>query len=134
MRLKLHKLQETDSKTQELKQQKADGYKKIDEILHHWSLPFVSKAIWTKLISRHYDNLLADHIGIKKTCNFLAWKHYWPTLCHNVEAYLKGFDVCLASKAVQNKPYNDLQLLSIPMHQGKDLLIDFVTGLPISIN
>ena len=134
MRLRLQALQETNSEARELRQQKADGYEKIDYILHHHGLPFVPKAICTELISRHHDDFLAGHFGIKKTCKLLAQKYYWPTLRHNVEAYVKGCDVCLASKAVCHKPYVDLQLLPVPMHQWKDLLMDFVTGLPVSID
>ena len=53
-------------------------------------------------------------------------------LCHDVEGYLKGYNVCLALKAVRHKLYGDLQSLLIPTHRWKDLLIDFVTGLLIS--
>ena len=45
MRIKLEELQETDHKAQELRQQKAKGYEKIDEILYHQGLSFVPKAI-----------------------------------------------------------------------------------------
>ena len=117
MRLRLQELQETNSKTQELRQQKANGYEKIDNIFHHQGLPFIPKAIQTKLISRHHDNRLASHFGIEKICKLLAQKYYWPTLRHNVKAYVKSCNVCLASKAVRHKPYGDLQLLPIPMHQ-----------------
>ena len=95
---------------------------------------FIPKTIWTELINRHHDNLLAGHFGIEKTYKLLAQKYYWPTFRHNVKAYLKGCDVCLASKTVRHKLYGDLQFWPISMHQWKDLSIDFVTGLPISIN
>ena len=134
MRLRLQELQETDSKAQELRQQKANSYEKINDILHHQSLPFVPKAIRTELISRHHNDPLAGHFGIEKTRELLARKYYWPTLRHDVEAYVKGCDVCLASKAVRHKPYSDLQLLPVPTHQWKDLSMDFMTGLPVSIN
>ena len=116
MRLRLQELQETNSEAQELRQQKADGYEEIDDILHHQGLPFVPEAIRTELISRHHDDLLAGHFGIEKTCKLLARKYYWPTLRHDVKAYVKGCDVCLASKAVRYKPYSNLQLLPIPTH------------------
>ena len=35
MRLRLQQLQKDNSKAQELRQQKADGYKEINEIFHH---------------------------------------------------------------------------------------------------
>ena len=68
---------------------------------------------------------------MKKTRELLAQKYYWPTLCHDIEDYVKGCDVCLASKAVQHKPYDDLQSLPILTHHWKDLSMDFVTGLPV---
>ena len=97
-------------------------------------LLFIPKAIWTELINRHHNNSLAGHFGIKKTCKLVAQKYYWPTFHHNVEAYVKGCDICLALKVVRHKPYGDLQLLPVPTHQLKDLSMDFVIGLPISID
>ena len=92
------------------------------------------KAIWTKLINRHHNDFLAGHFGIEKTHELLVQKYFWPLLWHDVEAYVKGCDIYLVLKAVRHKPYNNLQSLPIPTHQWKDLSIDFVTGLPISIN
>ena len=92
------------------------------------------ESIWMKLISRHHNNPLVVHFGIEKTCELLARKYYWPTLRHDVEAYVKGCNVCLALKAVRHKPYSDLQFLPVPTYQWKDLSMDFVTGLPISTN
>ena len=45
---------------------------------------------------------------------------------------MKGWNVYLVSKAVQHKPYGNLQSLSVSTHHWKDLSINFVTGLPIS--
>ena len=52
-------------------------------------------------------------------------------LRRDVDDYVKECDICLASKAVQHKPYGNLQSLPIPTHRWNDLIIDFVTGLPI---
>ena len=103
-------------------------------MLHHQGLSFVPKSIWIELISYHQKNLLIGHFGIKKTYKLLARKYYWPTLRHNVEAYIKGCDMYLVLKAMRYKPYSDLQSLPVPIHWWKDLSIDFVTGLPILTN
>ena len=52
-------------------------------------------------------------------------------LCHDVEDYVKGCDVYLTSKAVQHKPYGDLQSLPVSTYRWKDLSMDFVSGLPV---
>ena len=84
------------------------------------------------MISHHHDDLLAGHFGINKIRELVDRKYYWPSLRKDVENYVRGCDVCLASKVVRHKPYGDLQSLPIPTHQWKDLSMDFVTGLPLS--
>ena len=101
-------------------------------MLHYQGLPYVPKVIRSELINRHYDNPLAGHFGIKKTCKLVVKKYYWPTLRQDVKTYVKRCDVCLASRAVRHKPYGDLQLLPVPTQPWKDLSMDFITSLPIS--
>ena len=134
MRLRLQELQETDLEVQELRQQSQKRYEEVDELFYHQILPFVPKAIQMELISRYYDNLSAGNFGIEKTYKLLARKYHWPTLRHNIKAYIKGFDVCLTLKAVKHKLYSDFQSLPIPTYEWKDLLMDFVIDLPISTN
>ena len=135
MRLRLYKLQAEDEQTRKLKadqQLGQQGWDNIDGVLHHQGLPYVPEIIRTELISRHHDNSLAGHFGIEKTRELIARKYYWPTLRRDVNDYIRGCDICLASKAVRHKPYGDLQSLPIPIYCWKDLSMDFVTGLPIS--
>ena len=133
MRLRLLELQESDNEARKIR---AEGlkndYEEVDGVLHHQGLPFVPEAIRTELISRHHDDPLAGHFGIDKTKDLVGRKYYWPSLQKDIEAYVKGCDVCLGSKAVRHKPYGDLQSLPVPTHRWKDLSMDFVTGLPIS--
>ena len=134
MRFRLLELQMTDSEAQELKQQGEKSYEEVNKVLHHQSFFFVLKAIRIELISCYHNDPLASHFSIKKTCKLLARKYYWSTLRHNIEAYVKGYDVCLAFKAVCYKPYSDLQSLPVPTHRRKNLSMDFLTGLTVSIN
>ena len=77
---------------------------------------------------------MVGHFGIKKTQELIARKNNWPTLPHNVKAYVKGCDLCLASKTVRHKLYSNIQFLPVPTHYWKDLSMDFITGLSISTN
>ena len=101
-------------------------------MLQYQGLPYVLEIIRSKVISRHHDDPLAEHFGIDKTRELVGRKYYWPSLRKDVESYVQGCDVYLASKAVRHKPYGDLQSLLVPTHRWKNLSIDFVTGLPLS--
>ncbi len=101
-------------------------------MFHYQGLLYVPKVIRSELISKHHDNLFVGHFDIEKTQELIARKYYWPTLRQDIEAYVKGCNVYLTSKAVCHKPYKDLQSLPVPTHRWKDLSMDFVTSLPIS--
>ena len=133
MRLRLLELQESDDEARKIRAEGLkNNYEEVDGVLHHQGLPFVPETIRTELISRHHDDPLARHFGIDKTKDLVGRKYYWPSLRKDIEAYVKGCDICLGSKAVRHKPYGDLQFLLVPTHRWKDLSMDFVTGLPIS--
>ena len=136
MRLRLSELQESDPKGSELKSKDelSDSWEDTDGVLYHQGLPFIPEVIWTKLISQHHNDLLVEHFGINKTKDLIGKKYYWPSLQNDIEAYIKGCDVRLGSKAVRQKPYSNLQSLLVPTYRWKDLSIDFVTRLPISTN
>ena len=84
------------------------------------------------MINCYRNDLFAGYFGIDKTKELVGRKYYWPSLRKDVKSYVRGCDVCLASKTVRHKPYGDLQSLPIPTHRWKDLSMDFVTGLPLS--
>ncbi len=65
----------------------------------------------------HHDDLLAGHFGIDKIRELIARKYYWPTFRRDIEAYVTGCDICLASKSVRHKPYGNLQSLPVPIHE-----------------
>ena len=135
MRMRLPELQDDDKEAMMLRSERLpESWENIEQVLHYQDLLYIPKVIRSELISRHNDDFLAGYFGIEKTRKLVAKKYYWPMLRQDVEAYVKGYDVYLASKAVCYKPYGDLQLLPIPTHRWKDLSIDFITGLPISVD
>ena len=109
MRLRLLDLQGDNNQARKL--QAADlpqGWEDIEGVLQYGGLPYIPEIIWLELINWHHDDPLAGHFGIDKTQELIARKYYWPMLFRDIEAYVKGCNVCLAFKAVCHKPYRNL--------------------------
>ena len=137
MRLRLHELLAKNKQARKLRANQEpgqQGWEDINSVLHYQGLLYIPEIIQTELISRHHNDPLASHFGIEKTRELFSRKYYWPTLCRDVDNYMRGCNICLALKAIRHKPYGDLQSLPVPTHRRKDLLMDFVTGLSISTN
>ena len=106
MRLRLSELQESDDEARKIRAERLkSGYEEVDGVLHHQGLPFVPETIRTELISRHHNDSLAGHFGIDKTRELVGRKYYWPSLRKDVKDYVRGCDICLATKNVRHKPY-----------------------------
>lgn len=103
--------------TQKIREQGLkEGWEEIEEMVHREDLLYISEIIYTKLISRHYDNSLIDHLSINKIRKLIVQKSYEPTLRANVEFYLKRCNGYLRSKLIKHNPYDNLQFLSITTH------------------
>ena len=79
IRLRLHKLQAEDKQARKLRanqQLGQQGWDNINEVLHHQGLPYVPEIIRTELISRHHNDPLVGHFGIKKIRELIAQKYY----------------------------------------------------------
>ena len=132
MRLRLPGLQSKNNQAKKLQAVEfLEGWEDIKRVLQYEGLPYIPEIIQFKLISQHHNNPLAGHFGIDKTQNVIARKYYWLMLRQDVEAYVKGCDICLAFKVVWHKPYENLQALQVLTHRWKDLSIDFMTKLPV---
>ena len=66
------------------------------------------KIVYSKLISKHHNDLLVSHFGVTKTRELICQKYYWPSLRKDVKSYVKGCDICLILKIVKHKLYSDL--------------------------
>ena len=59
-----------------MKQPVKDGWKDINNVLHHQGLYYIPEIIRIELINKHHNNLLKDHFGIEKTREFIIRKYY----------------------------------------------------------
>lgn len=76
----------------------------------------MSEIVRHELINKHYNDLLVGHFGTKKTKKLVAKRYFWPSLRNNVKIYFKDYDICLVSKVVRYKSYEDLQSLLVSTH------------------
>ena len=136
MRLRLSELQENNEETKRLRDSAdlLEDWKDVKGVFQYQELLNVLEIIHSKGINCHHNDSLIEHFSIDKTRELVSRKYYWPSLKKNIEAYVRGCDVCLVLKTVRYKLYRDLQSLPIPMHQWKNLSIDFMTGLSLSID
>lgn len=66
------------------------------------------KIICFKITSYYHNDLLINSFQIKKTKELVVGKYFKLTFYQDIEAYIKGCNVCLASKIVCYKPYKYL--------------------------
>lgn len=52
--------------------------------------------------------MLAGHFKIEKTWELVAWQYYLEMFHHDVEEYVRVYNVYLALKVVKHKVYGDL--------------------------
>ena len=133
MNLQLPKLQDNNKKAKALKAGGLpESWKDVKEVFQYQILPYVPEIIYSEVISCQHNDFLVKHFGIDNTRELVGRKYYCPSLRRDVKSYVQEYDICLTSKAVRHKPYDDLQSLLIPTYRWKDLSMDFVTRLPLS--
>ncbi len=70
-------MQNDNKETMKLRSERLpEGWKDIEQVLHYQGLPYVPKFIRSELISRHHNDPLAGHFGIKKTRKQIARKYH----------------------------------------------------------
>lgn len=96
------------------KQDLIKGWKKAkDGVLIYQGLLYLPKILQTEVISRNYEDPLAGQVDIEMTWEIIAQKYDLLTLRTDVEFYVKGYNICLASKFVKYKLYDNFQSLSV---------------------
>ena len=110
MRLQLLKLQNKDEEAKLFRGSAGlpEGWEDVKGVLRYQRLPYVPAIIRSEVISHHYNDPLIGHFGIDKTKELGSRKYYWPSLKKDVKSYIRGCDVCLASKTIRHKPYGNL--------------------------
>ena len=97
-----------------------------------------SASIRAEILLKNYDNRHAEQFEAHKTRELLQCKYFWPRMTENIKRYVQDCKTCNCTKAACHKPYRIesyvlLQLLPAPSESWKDIIWDFITGVPPSL-
>ena len=91
------------------------------------------RSLVHELLRLHHDAEIAGHWGIQKTLELLQRKFKWEGMRQDVEEYVQTCPVCQGIAAPRHKPYGKLEPLPQPSRPWKEISIDLITQLPISL-
>lgn len=81
----------------------------------------------------YHQSVSTCHPGRERTYLRLRRYFYWPKLAKAVKRFVTSCDVCQRCKGDQPPP-NPLQPLPLPKRPWEDLSMDFIVGLPTTVN
>lgn len=85
-----------------------------------------------KLFAEFHATPLGGHSGAYRTYKRLAANLYWPGMMRHVTSLVAACDVCQKNKYETKSPAGLLSPLPIPDCLWKDIIMDFITGIPRS--
>ncbi|MCO5586475.1 hypothetical protein L7F22_040415 [Adiantum nelumboides] len=93
----------------------------------------VTKDMREKVMSESHEPPYAGHRGIQPTTKAIELYFYWPHMRQDIEDYVSKCIVCQKVKYERGKSLGLLQPLPIPDVPWQSISMDFVFGLPRSI-
>lgn len=89
-----------------------------------------NKALRHQLLKIHYDSILADHPGVKKTEQLIHRQFTFTGLSAYVRSYVESCNRYMRTKTWKAKPYRFLQSLPIPETPWTSISMDYIEQLP----
>ena len=77
IKMKLIELQDNHKNTMKFRSKELpEDYDNIEQVFYYQSLLYVSKVIFSKLISKYHNNLFVGYFGIQKVHKLITKKYY----------------------------------------------------------
>jgi len=83
-----------------------------------------------EIIKLHHDTPVAGHLGQWKTLELVTCNYWWPGITMQIKNYVSGCDYCQRMKSFPEKPAGKLKPNEATSQPWKDIITDFITGLP----
>ena len=87
-----------------------------------------------ELLERYHDAPTAGHGGNRSFEKRLGRHYFWESVREDITAHIANCLSYARTKARTHRPYGELAPLPVPEGPWQDITVDFVTGLPTSID
>lgn len=72
------------------------------------------------------------HVGAFRTYACMALHFHWSGMCRDIAQFVKTCMICQQANDPNTRPAGLLQLLPVPSRIWDDIVMDFISGLPLS--
>jgi hypothetical protein len=81
------------------------------------------------IIREIHDQSVSKHLNVRHICKYLHKWYYWSQAKQSVEKYIRNCHICKRFKAIRDKYFDLLNLLSISDRSWMNIIMNFVTKL-----
>jgi transposase InsO family protein len=108
----------------------------VDSLLRYKGRVYVPdvSGLREEILKLFHDAPTAGHQGVSKTQKRLVTSFFWQSMRKDVRRYVSTCAVCQRTKARTHLPYGELAALPIPVDPWKEISLDFITKLPLSVD
>ena len=104
--------------------------------VYYWDWLFVPENddLRLKIFQLCHDSSLAGHSGTAKMLELIAWTYWWLNWTKHASQYLQNCSECRRAKPSWQRYQGALKPLPVPECHWVDIFMDFMEGLPLSLN
>ena len=104
--------------------------------VYYWDCLFIlnNDELQLRILQLCHESLLAEHSDMAKLLKLIAQTYWWPDWTKQVSQYLRNCQDCHWAKSSKLHYQGALKLLPVPEHRWTDIFMNFVIGLPSSLN
>jgi hypothetical protein len=84
-----------------------------------------------QIVYRTHSSGSAGHPGRMKTIKLIGKSYFWPRITQDIQAFVKTCELCSRTKASRLAFSEYLHLLLVPFQTWQNILINYITPLPI---
>ena len=101
---------------------------------HHGKLYLPSQeSLRLRILQESYNQPMTGHPGVARTYEILQHSYYRPKMVNLVRQYIRNCHTCSRAKPAKDRQ-RELFIFPVPSQPWKNLAMDFITKLPVSMD